>query len=81
LGGGVHYNFQFQIGVQRGSCVFVEKLGARGRESTKHGPLVLTGSMDPLYGPGPWTPSMGRIFPNFIITVKHDSTFQFLKIF
>jgi hypothetical protein len=35
----------------------------------------------PLYGPGPWTPSMGCIVPNFNITVKHDSSFQFLKIF
>jgi hypothetical protein len=44
-----------------------------------------TPSMDrvhgPLHGSGPWTPSMGRIFPNFNITVKYDSSFQFLKIF
>jgi hypothetical protein len=46
-----------------------------------HGPPLWTGSMDPLHGPGPWTPSMGRIFPNFNITVKHDSSFQFKKIF
>ena len=45
-------------------------------------------SMDPLSGLGPWTPSMdqvhepppwGCIFPNFNISVKHDSSFQFLK--
>jgi hypothetical protein len=43
------------------------------RESTKHGPpvhgpLVWTGSMDPsMDRVHAWTPSMGRIFPNFNI--------------
>jgi hypothetical protein len=60
-------------------------------DSTKHGPR----SMDPLSGLGPWTPSMDRVIgplygpgpwappwaANFDITVKHDSSFQFLKIF
>ena len=40
-------------------------------ERTKHGPLVhgpplWTGSMDPLHGPGPWTPYFLFIFLFFI---------------